>query len=113
MEIKPLDILGELEVQPLDIEIEPLNIEVQPLEVTTLDTELIMTIAEPDEIACDIPDIDAAELDELREEMQRECAAMESDPDIKRMLRESEKELEALENGDGSDCSESTSCSGS
>lgn len=102
MEIKPLDMLRELEVQPL--------------EVSTLDTECITIIAEPDEIACDIPTIDAAdfaELDELREEMQRDFEELENDPDIKRMLRESEKELDALTACDSLDGSESTSRSGS
>lgn len=92
MEIKPLDILGELEVQPLSIDL-------QPLEVTPMNTDVITTITEPEIIACDIPTIDAAdfaELDELREEMQRDFEELENDPDIKRMLRESEKELEAL-----------------
>ena len=92
MGIKPLDILGELEVQPLSIDL-------QPLEVTPMNTDVITTITEPEIIACDIPTIDAAdfaELDELREEMQRDFEELENDLDIKRMLRESEKELEAL-----------------
>lgn len=92
MEIKPLDILGELEVQPLSIDL-------QPLEVTPMNADVITTITEPEIIACDIPTIDAAdfaELDELREEMQRDFEELENDPDIKRMLRESENELEAL-----------------
>lgn len=110
MEIKPLDMLRELEVQPIPID------SIKPLEVTPMNTEVITTITEPDEIACDIPTIDAAdfaELDELREEMQRDFEELENDPDIKRMLRESEKELDALTACDSLDGSESTSCSGS
>ena len=72
-------------MQPLSIELEPLAVEVQPLEVSTLDTDIIQTV-DAAEIACDISqaEFDAAVLDLL------------NDPDAQRMLRESEKELDAL-----------------